>query len=51
MFPGTDGKAIEKAKKLKMLAKKDPALKKPEEPLAMAIKPMDKRGEVTVDFN
>ena len=52
MFPGTDNAAIEKAKKLKMLAAKDPKLKQPkEEPLAMGIKPMDKRGEVTVDFN
>jgi hypothetical protein len=51
MFPGTDNDAIKKAKKLKMLAKKNPVKKKPEEPLAMGIKPMDKSGEVTVDFS
>jgi hypothetical protein len=51
MFPGTSAEDVANAAKLKILAKKNPKLKKPEEPLAMGIKPMDKSGEVTVDFN
>ena len=51
MFPGTSAEDVANATKLKILAKKNPKLKKPEEPLAMGIKPMDKSGEVSVDFN
>ena len=51
MFPGINLKSINKAAKLRILEKIKPEFKKPEEPLAMGIKPMDKRGDINVDFN
>jgi hypothetical protein len=52
VFPGTDEAEVEKAAKELILEKKNPKKKKePEKPLSMGIKPMDKRGDINVDFN
>ena len=50
MFPGTDQEEVEKATKLRMVEKETPEKKK-EKPLSMKIKPIDKRGDINVNFN